>query len=194
MITNRLGEEVEEMTRLSVALELRAEALELEIPLHGRYLAPGLGGEGEREVIVFGEGGGEVRGSWLCAMSEDPDQSTSRSLRPLPPVSRLTIIVFAIPPAPHSTGSESKNSRHFHGEIPVAQPPVIQFDPSGAPMTLTLPVGHAEHQIPVEIITAVAIWLGWAYLVRKIWRFSRRAAAPVQRGELAPGETRQKVD
>jgi hypothetical protein len=82
MIKNRLGEEVEEMTRLSVALELRAEELELEIPLHGRYLAPGWKGEGEREIVVFGEGGGEVRGSWLCAMSEDPDRSKSRSLHP----------------------------------------------------------------------------------------------------------------
>jgi hypothetical protein len=46
--------------------------------------------------------------------------------------------------------------------------------PIPTPVTLTLPTGHPSHQIPVEIVTAVAIWLGWAYLMRKMWNILAR--------------------
>lgn len=67
---------VDGRTRLSVAMEIPDIQAELDIPLHGRYLRPDE--SGEREVVVFGEGGGEMRGMWMCNMH--PDQSELKGL------------------------------------------------------------------------------------------------------------------
>lgn len=97
-ITNRAGDLVEERVRLTLALEIRDEVAEVIVPLHGRYLAPGKelglgrwwGRRNEKEVVVFGEGGGEIRGSWQCALSEDPERSELYILT-------TSILLFSIP-------------------------------------------------------------------------------------------------
>lgn len=42
------------------------------------------------------------------------------------------------------------------------------------PVTLVLPTGKHSHQRFTEIGTAAVIWLGWVYLVWKIWRLVQR--------------------
>lgn len=59
--------------------------------------------------------------------------------------------------------------------------------PIPTPITLTLPTGHPSHQLPVEIVTAVAIWLGWAYLMRKMWNIIARHKVAV--GEVTSQDT-----
>lgn len=43
-----------------------------------------------------------------------------------------------------------------------------------SPVILVLPTGKHSHQSITEIGTAIAIWLGWSYLVWKIWRLVQR--------------------
>ncbi|WVQ66726.1 uncharacterized protein L199_004915 [Kwoniella botswanensis] len=90
----------------------------LEIPLHGRYLAPTE--EGER-IIMFPE---EIRGEWMCNI--DPLTTTH------------------LPLIPHT------------------------------PINITLPTGKHSHQPYVEIITPMVIWLGWGWLVYKIFNLRSR--------------------
>ncbi|ORY31610.1 hypothetical protein BCR39DRAFT_558075 [Naematelia encephala] len=57
--------------------------------------------------------------------------------------------------------------------------PVIDLDlpeiyTSPKSLTLLLPTGHPSHQPLVAIVTAISIWLGFFYLVYKIFRLTRR--------------------
>ncbi|WWC95136.1 hypothetical protein V866_001990 [Kwoniella sp. B9012] len=90
----------------------------VEIPLHGRYLTPTE--EGER-AMLFPK---EIRGEWTC----DINSSTTTHL----------------PLIPHT------------------------------PINITLPTGKHSHQPYVEIITPIVIWLGWGWLVYKIFNLRSR--------------------
>ncbi|WVQ75656.1 hypothetical protein IAR50_005285 [Cryptococcus sp. DSM 104548] len=43
------------------------------------------------------------------------------------------------------------------------------------PASLTLPTGKHAHQELVELATPVVIWLGWAWIMWKLWGLSRRS-------------------
>jgi hypothetical protein len=43
-----------------------------------------------------------------------------------------------------------------------------------APLDITLPTGRLSDRPLVELATPVVIWLGWIYLVTKIWALSKR--------------------
>ncbi|OCF61545.1 hypothetical protein L486_01197 [Kwoniella mangroviensis CBS 10435] len=90
----------------------------VEIPLHGRYLAPTE--EGER-AMLFPK---EMRGEWKCKI--DPLTTAH-----LPLISHTSIYI-------------------------------------------TLPTGKHSHQPYVEIITPIAIWYGWGWLVYKIFNLRSR--------------------
>jgi hypothetical protein len=42
------------------------------------------------------------------------------------------------------------------------------------PLVITLPTGRVSDRALVELATPVLIWLGWIYLVTKIWALSKR--------------------
>lgn len=94
--------------------------VEVEVPLHARYLPPN--DSGEMEVVID-----HFRGAWYCG---------------------------------EATQELSK----------------IQVEP----VRFLLPTGRPAHQLPVEIGTAAAMWLGCAYLAWRILALSRRRVIRTQ--------------
>lgn len=52
----------------------------------------------------------------------------------------------------------------------------VDLYPINTNLTITLPTGKPSHQPFVEYGTVAAIWLGFAWLIYKIWRLNRRLA------------------
>ncbi|KAE8541604.1 hypothetical protein D1P53_001773 [Cryptococcus gattii VGV] len=46
-----------------------------------------------------------------------------------------------------------------------------------SPLSLTLPTGQHAHQPVIEILTCLVIWVGWAWIVLKLWKSKRRVPA-----------------
>jgi hypothetical protein len=105
---------------LRLELDGSVGEVEVEIPLHARYLPPN--DSGEREVVID-----HFRGAWFCGE------------------------------ATHELA-------------------MIQVEP----VRIQLPTGRTAHQLPVEIGTAVAMWLGCAYLAWRILALSRRRVIRTQ--------------
>ncbi|RSH91462.1 hypothetical protein EHS25_009761 [Saitozyma podzolica] len=95
-------------------------SVEVEVPLHARYLPPN--DSGEMEVVID-----HFRGDWFCG---EATQELSR----------------------------------------------IQVEP----VRFLLPTGRPAHQLPVEIGTAVAMWLGCVYLAWRVLALSRRRVIRTQ--------------
>lgn len=187
--------------KLSVTLDLFDGGMVLEIPLHGRYLIPNH--TGKQVITIFGDqsdgNGGLLRGGWMCGMSSDPAQSESsksyQEVRPLLIPSRAESAVYALPPTPSSPNqpdgqattvqTQEQESACFHVEIAAGPLSFVHPDP---PITLTLPTGHPSHQLSVEIITALVIWLGGVYLVWKIWRLVCRVGKDETGGKREKSE------
>jgi hypothetical protein len=54
-----------------------------------------------------------------------------------------------------------------------ADDPILKPHPH-QPLSISLPTGQTSHQALVEIVTPIVIWLGWLYLMNKIWRLKAR--------------------
>lgn len=46
----------------------------------------------------------------------------------------------------------------------------LELDTIHESLVLSLPTGKISHGLLVEIATPIVIWLGWLYLMHKIWR------------------------
>ncbi|WVW86409.1 hypothetical protein I302_108455 [Kwoniella bestiolae CBS 10118] len=68
-----------------------------------------------------------------------------------------------------------------------SQLPVIR----SSPVQITLPTGRHSHQPFVEVVTPLVIWLGWGWLVYKIFRLRSRVA---QRKSTSSVDVSEKKD
>ncbi|ODO05500.1 hypothetical protein I350_04551 [Cryptococcus amylolentus CBS 6273] len=61
--------------------------------------------------------------------------------------------------------AESLSDNEKALELPLVHP---------TPISLTLPTGKHAHQELVELVTPVVIWLGWAWIMWKLWGLTKR--------------------
>lgn len=172
--------------------EVGGEVWKVEVPLHGRYQVPSDSGINVIHLFESSETGEAkrktLRAGWTCEPLSLKEGLDGMSLSPI------------------LTGDYDckVNGRLLGGST--EKPKMLALIPPGhvqlrdvylpaatlaEPVHLTLPTGHPSHQLTVEIITSLAIWIGWAYLGQKMWNvYARRKAQLAQTVERLPASAK----